>query len=49
MRYSMRQKLFSFGDRFTIKEESREVFVVEGKVFNVGDKLSFKDLSGKEL
>ena len=50
MRYLMKQKLFCFGDDFTIKDEAgRDVFFVDGKVFSIGDKLSFQDMHGKEL
>jgi uncharacterized protein YxjI len=50
MRYLMRQKLFCFGDDFTIKNEADEdVFFVDGKVFTIGQKLSFQDMNGKEL
>jgi uncharacterized protein YxjI len=50
MRYLMKQKLFSFGDDFTIKNEADEdVFFVDGKVFTIGQKLSFQDMNGKEL
>ena len=50
MRYVMRQKLLSFGDDFTIKDESgADRFFVDGKVFAIGDKLSFQDMSGNEL
>ena len=50
MRYVMRQKLLSLADNFTIKnEQEQDVFLVKGKVFSFGDKLSFQDLSGNEL
>jgi len=50
MRYVMRQKLLSFGDDFVIRDEAgRDVFYVDGKVFSVGDKLSFQDMEGNEL
>ncbi len=50
MRYVMRQKLLSLADNFTIKDEQqRDVFLVKGKVFSFGDKLSFQDLAGNEL
>jgi uncharacterized protein YxjI len=50
MRYVMRQKLLSWGDDFIIKdEEGRDVFYVDGKVFSLGDKLSFQDMQGNEL
>jgi uncharacterized protein YxjI len=50
MRYVMRQKLLSLADNFTIKnEQEQDVFLVKGKVFSFGDKLSFQDLAGTEL
>lgn len=50
MRYVMKQKLFSWGDDFRIKDaDGRDVFFVDGKVFTLGDKLSFQDLNGNEL
>lgn len=50
MRYVMREKLLSWGDDFTIKDESgRDVFFVDGKAFSLGDQLSFRDMAGNEL
>lgn len=50
MRYVMRQRLFSFGDDFHIKtDDGRDAFIVDGKVWSIGDKLSFQDLAGNEL
>ena len=46
----MRERILSWGDDFTIKDEAgREAFYVDGKVFSFGDKLSFKDKDGKEV
>jgi uncharacterized protein YxjI len=50
MRYIMRQKLFSWGDDFTIRDESgRDAFFVDGKGFSLGAQLSFRDMQGNEL
>ena len=50
MRYLMKQKLFCFGDDFTIKDEAgSDRFFVDGKAFSFGEKLSFQDLNGNEL
>jgi uncharacterized protein YxjI len=50
MRYVMRQKLLSLADNFTIKDENeRDAFLVKGKLFSFGDKLSFQDTEGNEL
>ena len=50
MRYVMKQKLFSWGDDFHIKDEAgNDLYFVDGKAFSFGDKLSFQDLAGNEL
>jgi uncharacterized protein YxjI len=50
MRYVMRQKFLSWGDDFVIRDEAgRDVFIVDGKVFSIGDSLSFRDMQGNEL
>lgn len=50
MRYQMRQKLFSFGDDYAIKDEFGNVrYFVDGRAFSIGDKLSFQDGAGNEL
>jgi len=46
----MKQKLWALGDDFTIKDErGSDAFLVDGKAFSVGDKLSFQDMAGNEL
>jgi uncharacterized protein YxjI len=46
----MRERILSWGDDFTIKDEDeRPAFYVDGKVFSFGDKLSFRDRDGKEV
>jgi uncharacterized protein YxjI len=50
MRYIMKQKVFSFGDKFAIRNENGDdAFFVTGKVFSLGNKLSFEDPQGNEL
>ncbi|HEY4132617.1 MAG TPA: LURP-one-related family protein [Gemmatimonadaceae bacterium] len=50
MRFVMKQKLWSFGDDFTIQDESgSDAYLVDGKAFSIGDQLSFQDLAGNEL
>jgi len=50
MRYVLKEKILSWGDDFTIRDErGRDVFYVDGRVFSVGNKLSFKDMAGNEL
>lgn len=46
----MRQKLFAWGDDFTIQDETgRDAFFVDGKVFTIGKQLTFHALNGQEL
>ena len=50
MRYILKQKLWSWGDDFTIKNEAgADVFFVDGRAFSLGKKLSFQDLKRNEL
>lgn len=50
MRYMMKQKIFSLGDDFTIKNsEGQDVFLVDGKSWSFGHKQSFQDMAGNEL
>ena len=50
MIYLMRQKLFSWGDDFVIKDETgQDRFFVDGKAFSLGNQLSFQDSSGTQL
>lgn len=50
MRYQMKQKLFSFGDDFSIVDGNGDhVATVDGKVFSLGNKLVFVDKAGREL
>jgi uncharacterized protein YxjI len=50
MRYVMKQKFWSFGDDYVIRdEEGRDVYFVDGRAFSWGDKLSFEDMEGREL
>jgi uncharacterized protein YxjI len=50
MRYLMKQKLFAFGDDFTIRDEAgNDCYFVDGKALSIGDKLSFQNMSGAEL
>ncbi|MGH4137693.1 LURP-one-related/scramblase family protein [Clostridium sp.] len=46
----MREKIFSMGDKFTIKDASGDdVFSVEGKIFSMGNKLKIYDMGGNEI
>lgn len=50
MRYAMKQKLFAFGDDFTIKNDSgQDVFFVDGHMLSLRNRLDFKDMAGNEL
>lgn len=50
MRYVMRQKILAWGDDFTIRDgNGRDVFLVDGRAFSFGDKLSFQNMLGEEL
>ena len=50
MKYQVREKLFSFTDDFTIKNEREEAsFYVRGKFLSIGHKLNLEDLNGNSL
>jgi uncharacterized protein YxjI len=50
MRYQMKQKLFSWADRFAIRDEAGdEVAAVDGKAFSWSNQLTFTDRDGNEL
>ena len=50
MRYVMKQKLFAWGDDFVIRDaDEAACFLVDGKAFSLGNKLSFQDMDGREL
>lgn len=50
MRFQVRQRIFSIGDKFTIRDQDdNDYFQVAGRVLSLGDKLSLQDMSGREL
>ncbi|NLY65931.1 MAG: hypothetical protein GX069_00050 [Tissierellia bacterium] len=50
MKYLVRERIFSFADRFNIQDEDgSDKFQVEGQLFSLGDKLRIYDLDGREL
>ncbi len=50
MKYRMKQDWIALGDDFTITDEGGNVVArVDGKVFSIGDKLSFLDAQGHEM
>ncbi len=47
-RYQIRQKLFSLGDNFKIKDEmGQDVYTVRSKLFTMGNNLVLEDMAGK--
>ena len=49
MKLYIKQKVFSWGDKFFVKDEmGRDKYVVEGEVFSWGKKLHVYDLHGNE-
>ncbi|MEO6711497.1 MAG: LURP-one-related family protein [Planctomycetota bacterium] len=49
-RLQMQQKLLSFGDDYTVKDESgRDLYFVDGKVFTLRDMLEIQDTQGNQL
>lgn len=50
MLFQIKEKFWSWGDDFSIKDENgTPLFTVKGKVFSWGDQLSFQDTKGTEL
>ena len=50
MRYVLKQKFWSWGDDFRIRDaDGQDVFFVDGRAFSWGDKLSFQDMEKNEL
>lgn len=50
MRLYMKQKVFSWGDKFTVVDERMDrVYQVEGEVFTIGKRLHVMDANGGEL
>jgi Uncharacterized conserved protein len=50
MKFVIKQRVFSFGDSFVIKDEmENERYIVRGQVFSFGDKLTIYDMAGNEV
>lgn len=50
MKLYLKQKVFSWGDKFTVYDENGcDKFYVEGEVFSFGKKLHIYDLQGNEV
>lgn len=50
MKLYMKEKVFSWGDKFTVKDElGNDKYIVEGEVFSWGKKLHVYDRMGREV
>lgn len=50
MKLYIKQKVFSWKDKFTVKDESgADRYIVEGAVFSLGKRLNISDAAGNEL
>ena len=50
MKLYIKQKVFSWGDKFTVKDKAgRDRYYVEGEIFTFGRKLHVYDMSGREV
>ncbi|RKX50310.1 MAG: hypothetical protein DRP32_02890 [Thermotogae bacterium] len=50
MRFQIREKVFSIGDKFTIKDQfGEDRYFARGKVFSLGNKLYLEDMQGNVL
>ena len=50
MKLYIKEKVFSWGDKFTIKDDAgRDKYVVQGEVFTWGKKLHVYDMLGQEV
>ena len=50
MRYLIKEKIFTFADRFEIQDENGySKYEVVGKILSIGNKLNIYDMSGREL
>lgn len=50
MKLFMKQKVFSFKDKFYIKDENaNDKYYIEGEFFSIGKKLHIYDMNGNEL
>jgi uncharacterized protein YxjI len=50
MRYLIRQKIFSLGDSFAIKDENgNDMFIVRSQLLSIGKKLRIYDLRDNEI
>jgi len=50
MRFMIKEKFWSFGNDFNILDQNGDTaFIIDGKAFSWGDKLSFQNTAGQEL
>ncbi|MBE3101987.1 MAG: LURP-one-related family protein [Firmicutes bacterium] len=50
MKYAIKQKIFTFGDSFAIRDETgNDCYMVKGQIFALGNKLRIYDMQGQEL
>ena len=50
MKLYIKQKVFSWGDKFTVKDAyGNDRYIVEGEVFSFGKKLHVYDMNGREV
>ena len=50
MNLYIKQKVFSFKDKFTVKDEyGQDKYIVEGEFFSLGKKLHVYDMAGNEV
>lgn len=50
MKFFMKQKFFSWGEKFTIKDEQgKDCYYVEGEVFSIGHKLHVYNTESREV
>ena len=50
MKLYIKEKVFSWGDKFTVKDASgTDKYIVEGEVFSWGKKLHIYDMTGREV
>ena len=50
MKLYIREKVFSWGDKFTVKDQyGNDKYLVQGEVFSFGKKLHVYDMAGREV
>ena len=50
MKLYIREKVFSWGDKFTVKDQfGNDKYMVQGEVFSLGKKLHVYDMTGNEV